>query len=114
MIDLNKIQKEVYSNTRRFGYKCDKESIIKHLKGEIKEYKEAKPIMNKVLIDMVADIESDKSFIKMYEKFIKDSESCELIDFMAIALSKLTFDGVKAEDMFMLKHRYNKLRNIKK
>lgn len=109
-----KLQKEVYKNTSRLGYSCEKKDIYKHLRGEIKEYKDSKPLIDNNLIPVILDIEEDDKFVKMYEKYIKDSEPCELIDFIMVALSRLTRLGINAAMMFKIKLRYNKLRKVKK
>lgn len=110
---LDKIQKIVYNNTVRMGYSTEKDDVNSHLAGEVLEHLKSKPIIDKTLITVIGHMDDNEKFVKMYEKYIKDTEPCELIDFIMIAITRLTRLSINWGKMFKLKLRYNKLRSKK-
>lgn len=113
MIDLLELQNKVYNNTKRLGYDCDKNSITEKLLEEVEEYRESKKLKSQALVRLVKDSLCDKAFMSMYEKYIKDTEPCELVDFIFIALSRLKELNIDPQLMIETKEKYNRFRKRK-
>lgn len=114
MKDLEEISCCCYTNAIRLGYKdLSKEATIKHLVGEIEEIKKANPSPENVLIKYISCTESDSSFVDKYEKYIKDTEVCELLDMIFVSLTRLFEIGISINYAVKCKLRYNRLRKVK-
>lgn len=110
MIDLLELQKQTHADTKRLGYKLDKESIINKLLEEIEEFRDAKPTPCPFEVRRISNIQNTAEFNKEYDKKLKDREGCELSDIIKICLSYSEEVGTNSEDNLMLKDRRNKTR----
>ncbi len=113
MIDLNKTALEVYSNTVRLGYSCDKESIVGKLYEEREEFRQADKLGSDVISAIVSNLQCDADFLLSYEQGIKGSEQDEIPDLIMVLMSYCVANDIDLETCFMNKLRYNRLRNKK-
>jgi len=112
MVNLKQFQEEVHSITKFFEYKCDKRSIIKHMKKEIKEFKKAKPISPE-MIYCAANIRDDKDFVDYFEMKLKGTEADEMPDPGFVMMSYAEEHKYDMEIINHIKKRYNSLRSKK-
>ena len=110
MIDLTKLQYDVWTNTKRLGYLITKKTTLKKLKEEIKEFKKAKPVRwDKSL--KLSMFKSDKQFLHAFENDIKGTEHDEIPDKFFVLLSYCEENNIDFSILVANKLRYNKLRD---
>lgn len=113
MIDLTKLQQEVYSNTIRLGYNPNKKETIRAVKRELREFSKTKKVLHKAINTVVSDTICDNQYKKVYDMHIKDKEECEIADIVFVLMSYCEQNGIDLETCLMNKKRYNDNRSPK-
>ena len=114
MKDFEEVACLSYKNAKRLGYTdLSKEAIIEHLQGEIEELKVSRKAPDNIILKFLSCQEDDNKFMEIYEDRVKDSEVCELLDFIFVSLTRLFELGISINYAIRCKLRYNKLRSVK-
>jgi hypothetical protein len=110
LIDLVKLQKQVWNNTVRMGYTINKKTTIKKLKEELKEFKLSRVIPN-FRAEHLSNIKNNSDFVFNFECHVKHSEHDEIPDMFFVLLSYCEQNNIDFETLVMNKLKYNKYRD---
>jgi len=111
-MDIEKMQKDVYGETKRLGYEVNLYTTIGKLDEELKELKNCSA-GDRRNIYTAGFIQNDADFKSYFENKIKNTVYDEIPDMIFVLMSYCECKNVNIETLMNMKLRYNKLRNKK-